>query len=214
MDQKRVVLQSINSLEQIAASFQLFVFWECSWGVSALHSFMHWPELLCLLFYLRALSVVFRILSVFIGLEVKTKTFLNFFRMIGYRRRHLEKKKSVDFIHFFRIYSKSYHLNDFLFRNFFIFHVWTLVLVRAQLWGLMDSYLLHKNVGKLQVHGVWIFRIERWSLSPLLGWLCCSLAASWCVVRIIVAQHRWQQCLVMKTRLLWDQLVAHHLYHS
>lgn len=120
----------------------------------------------------------------------KNKNILKLLQNDWVQRKASGKKKSVDFIHFFRIYSKSYHLNDFLFRNFFIFHVWTLVLVRAQLWGLMDSYLLHKNVGKLQVHGVWIFRVERWSLSPLLGWLCCSLAASWCVVRIIVAQHR------------------------
>lgn len=33
--------------------------------------------------YLPALSVVFRILFVLIGLEVKTKTFLNLFRMGG-----------------------------------------------------------------------------------------------------------------------------------
>ena len=34
--------------------------------------------------------------------------------------------------------------------------------------------LLHRNVGKLQVHGVELFKIEKWSLSPLSGWLLLS----------------------------------------
>ena len=138
-------------------------------------SWTDYTKLPYLLFHLRALSLAFRILSVFIGLEVKTKTFSNVFRMIGYRGRHLEKKKKCRFhSFFFRIYSKSYYRSDFLFHNFFIFHMWTLVSVHAQLWGLMDSCLPHKNVGKLQVHGVWLFKIKKWSLSPLLGWLLLS----------------------------------------
>lgn len=99
----------------------------------------------------------------------KTKTFLNFFRMIGYRGRHLGKKKSVDFIHFFRIYSKSYHLNDFYSVILFIFHVWTLVLVRSSALGVDGQLPPPQKRGKLQVHGVWIFRVERWSLSPWAG---------------------------------------------
>lgn len=174
LDQKRVVLQSINSLEQIAAFFELFIFWECSWGVRTLHSFMNW-------LYKTALSPVLPpcplcgaqdTLCIY---EPRSKN-KNIAKLLqnDWVQRKASGEKNVDFIHFFRIYSKSYHLNDFLFRNFFIFHVSTLVLVHAQLLGLMDSYLLHRNVGKLQVHGVELFKIEKWSLSPLSGWLLLS----------------------------------------
>lgn len=105
----------------------------------------------------------------------KNKNILKRLQNDWVQRKASGKKKKCRFhSFFFRIYSKSYYRSDFLFHNFFIFHMWTLVSVHAQLWGLMDSCLPHKNVGKLQVHGVWLFKIKKWSLSPLLGWLLLS----------------------------------------
>lgn len=72
LDQKRFVLQSMNSLEQVAASSQLLcVFREHSWGVTA-HVCPSCPECIKLPFFffnLPALSVILRILSDLLALK-------------------------------------------------------------------------------------------------------------------------------------------------
>lgn len=68
LDQKRFVLQLINSLEQIASSFQLlFVFCEHSWGVTVRPSCPEYKKTTRPRFFfflsLPALSVILRIFS-------------------------------------------------------------------------------------------------------------------------------------------------------